>query len=164
MIALYVTYRGFGDVTWQPKMKLIYRWHTILHKEMYEFVTDVLPFVVSVAYLLIILGGFILFRTDNFVFRMLLLVITVTFSGAIGILFKLGYGITLDSTNFLQSFTRSTALKKRVDEYFFKSCQPLSADIGRFCRLSRNTFPSVMHGIIINALITLLLTIPNTKE
>jgi len=145
-------------------MKLIYRSHTILHREMNEFVMNVLPFITSTAYLIIILGGFILFRTDNFVFRTLLLIITVTLSGAIGILFKLGYGITLDSTNFLQSFRRNTALKKQVDECFFKSCQPFSTDIGRFCRISRNIFPSVMHGIIINALITLLLTIPNTKE
>ena len=158
-----IYYRDFGGVGWQSKMKRIYRSQTVLHQVLNQFCMNIIPFAVLIGYLFTISGGFIIFRSDNYVFRTLLLVFSFSCCGAFSLVYKLMYQITLHSAEFLHSFESSTAPKKAVDQRFFMSCKPLHMYLGRYCQISRNTFPSVMHEIILNALITLLLTVRNTN-
>jgi len=144
-------------------MKLIYRGHTILHQEINQFFRNMGPFMILFAYLTVISGGFIVFRSDNSIFRTIVLIIVLILSIALRVTYKLSYQITAHSAEFLHSFRKCAGLRKLVDQRFFKSCRPLHTYIGRFCRISRYTFPSVMHEIILNALITLLLTVPDAK-
>jgi len=144
-------------------MKLIYRSQTVLHQVLNQFSMNIIPFAILIGYLVIISGGFTIFRSDNYIFRFILLVFSLSCCGAFSLLYKLMYQITIRSSEFLHSFAGSTAPKKTVDQRFFISCKPLHVYLGRYCRISRNTFPSVMHEIILNALITLLLTIRNTN-
>jgi len=144
-------------------MKLIYRSHTILHQAVNQFFMNMWPFMITILYLGLISGGFIIFRSDNYIFRTILLTSVLTLCIALCAIYTLAYQITVYSAEFLHSFRRSTRPKIPVDQRFFKSCRPIYTYIGRFCCISRNTFPSVLHEIILNALITLLLTIPDTR-
>jgi len=154
--------RTFGGLAWQLKMKLVYRSHMTLHQIVNDYIINALPFFAFTGYLFVILGGFTVFRNDNYVFRTLILLGSLIIICTLGIVFPLAYQITSNSSKFLHSFKLSTAPKNAVDKRIFKSFHPIYVDLSRCCRITRNTFPSVMHDIIINALITLLLTIPDT--
>jgi len=144
-------------------MKLIFRSQALLHQVLNQFAMNSLPFGASAGYLVLISAGFTIVRSDNFVFRALLLVFSLSLCGALSLLFNLMYQITIRSSEFIQSFKSSTTPKKPIDQRFFTSCKPVYTYLGRCCLISRNTFPAVMHEIVINALITLLLTIPVTN-
>jgi len=130
---------------------------------MLDLINQPLPVLVTLVYVAIITTYFIAFRSENKLFCVIVFVIGSALSGTVNITFKLAYNITKYSTEFLHNFAMSTSQSRDAaeDRRFFKSCQPLYCNIGEYCRVSRNMFPAVMHGIIINITISLLLAIPS---
>jgi len=122
-----------------------------------------LSLLLSFSYIAIIISCFIAFRSENRVFCVLVFILGLALSGAINIVFKMAYNITKYSAEFLHNFAISSNQGRdgAEDRRFFKSCLPLYVNIGEYSRISRNMFPTVMHEIIINTIISLLLTIPS---
>jgi len=144
-------------------MKLLYRAHLVLHTALMDICFDILPKLVSVVYGFIITALFTAIRIRKYVplASVLCYVFGLTTCMALCIIYKLAYKITKHSSEFLEGFASSTSHVNRLEnKKFFKSCQPIYIRIGAYTVISRIMFPCVLHGIILNALISLLLGIP----
>jgi len=144
------------------KMKILYRAHGLIHALAMEITLELFSIGLVVLYTVIVAALFLGFRSKNIVIQLISQIVGVTLCTIMNILFDLGNNLTDFSANFIDSFRKCCILGNRSveDRKFFKSTPPLVIDVGKFYKISRNTFPSVMHEIIINALISLLLAIP----
>ncbi len=157
--------RNYIEFEKKEQLKIIYRAYNLLHSESLEcfLLNQFLPILVSMAYVALIACYFIAFRNENPVFVSIVFVIGSALSGALNICFTLAYNITKFSAKFLHNFEMRTSRSRDAAENrrFFKSCQPIYTYIGEYTRITRNTFPSVMHEIVISTTISLLLAIPS---
>jgi len=149
-------------------MKILYRAHAILHQFATQLVFEIFPIAIQLLYIIMISTFFIVLRRHenlSSLFLLALSMIGLTVCISLQVSFKLGYQLTEDSAVFLKSFTQSKSrYKTKENRQFFRSCQRFRLNIGNFFKVSRNTFPAVMHEIILNTVINLLVTVPPTTN
>jgi len=143
----------------QDRVKILYRACRIAHQVAMEVILEVAPLGLLGVEIMIVTSFFVCVRNDTVIVRVTTATVCLTLTLVIRTLFMLAYKLTEDSVTFLDNFMNSSEENKK----YLQSCQQLHVDVGKLFRLTRNTFPSVMHEIIINATISLLLAIPNTN-
>jgi len=129
-----------------------------------ELMFEIVPVCIAGCYIATVTAFFLVVRSNLLLLRIGYLMAAITIFIALKIIYSLGYKITKNSRGYLDSFVQNIGPKTAVDRKFFRSCKELNIDIGKFFKIKRNTFPSVMHEIIINATINLLVAIPNQNK
>ena len=146
------------------RVQLLYRSHIIIHEVAMELILEIVPVSIAGLYVAIVTSFFLLARINFVYLQLIFLIIGVKLCIFMKIIYALGFKVTEYSSGYLDSFTQNTGIKTKEDQRFFRSCRKLDVGIGKFFKITRNTFPSVMHEIVINAIINLLLAIPGQSD
>jgi hypothetical protein len=153
-------FRDFGSPALKQRVQLLYRAHKIQHEVAMEVILEIVPVAIAGLYIVIITSFFLLARNNILILQPLFFIIGATLSIFMKIIYSLAYKVTEYSAGYLDSFIHNVEIKTQENSRFFRSCKQLDVDIGKFFKISRNTFPTVIHEIILNAIISLLLAIP----
>jgi len=150
------------------RMKIIFRAHDILHQTSIQLAFELLPFAVQILYIIVISTFFLVLRLHanlGTLISSVLFLIGILVSISLQVIYKLVYNLTSDSSIFPNSFIRSNSMfRTHEDRLFFRSCRKFRLNIGNFFMVARNTFPTVMHEVILSAVINLLVAVPSQHQ
>ena len=144
------------------QLRLLYRAHQIFHNFNLDAIQFIGPLLLSLLEFVAIVAFYSTIRLNSFIssaFLINIIFIDIFILVELRTVFKFAYKMTQYSQVFscIPNSELGQFVLSRSERSFIKSCQPLKWKIGMFFTVTRNTFPIILHSIVIKLVIDLLI-------